>query len=804
MEQVNILIVDDDPSNLSILEEIMEDLNLQFIKALSGHEALKHAQQHEFALALIDVQMPEMDGFETVKRMRSFPKTEQLPVIFVTAVYSEEYFELEGIGIGAVDFITKPFNHNILRSKVKLFVDLYLQNKTLAQEIKEKNEIQKMLQFSEESFRAVLESTNNSIAVWDRDYKIVYANQAAIDLVNSTRDKVLGRPIPEVLRHLPEFMKNWIKRSDQVFESGEALKNTDVTEINSRRIVSDTLLAPVFDKDGDLFAVSMFFRDITDREKAQEELRIAKEAAETANQAKSEFLANMSHDIRTPMTSILGMADLLSETPLNEEQQRYLQIFKSAGTSLLNLINDIIDLSKIERDHIQIENIDFDLLEIVETTIEMFSVKAHEKGLELAYRIQPEIPGVLIGDPARLRQILVNLIGNAVKFTHRGEIALHIEKTKTDRETSLDNLVDLQFSVRDTGIGIDKNSLDHVFETFQQADSSTTREYGGTGLGLTISKRLVELQNGKIWVTSEIGVGTTFFFTLGFETLPKDTADRYPKTDLRENRILVVDDNVTNLYALADSISSWNAQLTTCNNGKDALQKLNKAKTEGSPFDIVLIDSDMPDMDGFEVIEHIQDGDINCGIVPMLTTYHVDENLDRLRSLGLVNYVIKPVKQIDLRNQLLEISGISIVDKLPTEAKEIESEEKALKSLNILLVDDSSDNRLLISVYLKATTHQVTTAENGQVGFQKFKNGSYDIVLMDMHMPVMDGYTATREIRKWEKEQARQNSKIIALTANALREDEQRSLDAGCDKHLTKPITKARFLETINKIAREL
>ena len=804
MEQVNILIVDDDPSNLSILEEIMEDLNLQFIKALSGHEALKHAQQHEFALALIDVQMPEMDGFETVKRMRSFPKTEQLPVIFVTAVYSEEYFELEGIGIGAVDFITKPFNHNILRSKVKLFVDLYLQNKTLAQEIKEKNEIQKMLQFSEESFRAVLESTNNSIAVWDRDYKIVYANQAAIDLVNSTRDKVLGRPIPEVLRHLPEFMKNWIKRSDQVFESGEALKNTDVTEINSRRIVSDTLLAPVFDKDGDLFAVSMFFRDITDREKAQEELRIAKEAAETANQAKSEFLANMSHDIRTPMTSILGMADLLSETPLNEEQQRYLQIFKSAGTSLLNLINDIIDLSKIERDHIQIENIDFDLLEIVETTIEMFSVKAHEKGLELAYRIQPEIPGVLIGDPARLRQILVNLIGNAVKFTHRGEIALHIERAKTDRETSLDNLVDLQFSVRDTGIGIDKNSLDHVFETFQQADSSTTREYGGTGLGLTISKRLVELQNGKIWVTSEIGVGTTFFFTLGFETLPKDTADRYPKTDLRENRILVVDDNVTNLYALADSISSWNAQLTTCNNGKDALQKLNKAKTEGSPFDIVLIDSDMPDMDGFEVIEHIQDGDINCGIVPMLTTYHVDENLDRLRSLGLVNYVIKPVKQIDLRNQLLEISGISIVDKLPTEAKEFESEEKALKSLNILLVDDSSDNRLLISVYLKATPHQVTTAENGQVGFQKFKNGSYDIVLMDMHMPVMDGYTATREIRKWEKEQARQNSKIIALTANALREDEQRSLDAGCDKHLTKPITKARFLETINKIAREL
>jgi len=512
----------------------------------------------------------------------------------------------------------------------------------------------------------------------------------------------------------------------------------------------------------------------------------------------------MSHDIRTPMTSILGMADLLSETSLNEEQKKYLQIFKAAGTSLLNLINDIIDLSKIERDHIQIESIDFDLLEIVETSFEMFSVKAHEKGLELSYKIPPETPSILIGDPARLRQILVNLIGNAVKFTHRGEIVVEIEKLPLENESSTNNQILLQFSVRDSGIGIDKNSLDNIFETFQQADTSTTREYGGTGLGLTISKRLVELQGGKIWATSEIGVGSTFYFTCGFESLPADTAVRYPKINLKNAKILLVDDNVSNLYALADLISSWNADVTTCSSGKEAIQAVAES-VKGEPFDIALIDRDMPETDGFEVFESIQsDLGKKCNIIMMLTTNNVDESLDRLNVIGLSNYLIKPVKQTDLRNRLKELSGILVTDETSDTEQKTDSKKQQAKPLDILLVDDSSDNRLLISVFLKSTPHKVSTAENGQVGFQKFKNGNFNVVLMDMHMPVMDGYTATREIRKWEGEQQRKRAKIIALTANALTEDERRSLDAGCDRHLTKPISKVRFLETINKTASEI
>ena len=802
MDQANILIVDDDPNNLIILEEILDAMDLHFVKALSGTEALQKTNQHEFALALIDIQMPDLNGFETVKRMRGQPNTELLPVIFVTAVYSEEFYEIEGIATGAVDFITKPFNHNILRSKVKLFVDLYLQNKTLEQEIKEKNEIQKMLKWSEESFRAVLESTKDCIAVWDREYRYLYANQAAIDFVKSERSAIIGQTIPDSLHHIPEFAKLWMKRIDQVFETKESLQTTDDTEIDGKKLICETLLAPVFDTEGDLIAVSKFFRDITAQEKAQEELRIAKESAEAANQAKSEFLANMSHDIRTPMTSILGMADLLSETALNNEQKKYLQIFKAAGDSLLKLINDIIDLSKIERDHIQIERIDFKLREIVETTFEMFSVKAHEKGLELVIQIHPDVPLIMIGDPARLRQILVNLIGNAVKFTNQGEITITVERLPPIPDSSITNQLQLQFAVKDTGIGIDKNSLEHVFESFQQADSSTTREFGGTGLGLTISKRLVELLGGKIWVTSKIGVGSTFFFTTHFEPLPEESGIPSPTIDLKGAKILLVDDNVTNLYALADQLISWKAEVSTCTNVKEAVQELDKAKSNSLHFDIALIDSTIPETYGLDHIYKIQqDPELNCNIIIMLTTFNADEHLDQLRTMGLSNYLIKPIKQINLANQLMELRGLSTVVEPVKEPVKLENEVQPSKALNILLVDDSSDNRLLISVFLKSTQHQITTAENGQVGVQKFKNGRFDVVLMDMHMPVMDGYTATREIRKWEKEQQRDLSRIIALTANALKEDEQKSLAAGCDVHLTKPISKATFLEMINKIA---
>jgi len=406
--------------------------------------------------------------------------------------------------------------------------------------------------------------------------------------------------------------------------------------------------------------------------RANEQLRVAKEVAEAASRTKSEFLANMSHEIRTPMNAIIGMADLLWETPLANDQREYVRVFRGAGETLLNLINDILDLSKVEAGQLTLERIAFDLDELVENTCEFLAPRAQAKGLKLTRRIQPDVPTRLIGDPTRLRQVLVNLIGNAIKFTERGEVALSVELDRDHRSTT-GTILDpqssiLEFVVSDTGIGISADKLDSVFETFTQADSSITRKFGGSGLGLAIAKRLVGMMKGSLRVESELARGSTFIFTAGFGVQPAETA-----------------------------------------------------RTDAPPA--------------------------------------------------------RPAP--------------SIADNGDTRA------------LRILLVEDSADNRLLIQAFLKGTPHVIDCAENGEIAVTKFKAAPHDLVLMDMQMPMMDGYTATRLIRQWEREQRTRPTPIIALTAYALKDDEGKSLDAGCTAHLTKPIKKTALLEALTQYGKE-
>jgi len=527
---------------------------------------------------------------------------------------------------------------------------------------------------------------------------------------------------------------------------------------------------------------------------ANDELGRATEAAVSASRAKSEFLANMSHEIRTPMNAIVGMAELLSETSLSSEQEQYVQVFQRAGDTLLTVINDILDLSQVEAGHLSLEEVDFDLGEAVEQAAGVLAPRAHEKGLDLNCRVAPDVPAALIGDPGRLRQVLVNLLGNAIKFTEFGEVALNVEKGPQTGGSGF-----LRFQVSDTGIGIPEDKLDAIFDSFAQVDSTITRQYGGTGLGLAICQHLVDLMGGRIWVESTKGQGSTFYFTARFGTrpdAPKET--KLPEEDLVGVKTLIVDDNATNRWILSEMLVGWGASVAVAEDGRQALDELDRSRNQGKPYQLLLLDRRMPEMNGFQVVEDIkQDLGLTDITIMMLTSDNRSGDVARCQELGISRYLIKPIRRSELyqaitaarRTQIDTPSAVETVASRPFAADQ--------RPLRILLVEDSKDNRMLIKSYLKNAPHEIDVAENGEIAVQKFTSSRYDLVLMDMQMPVMDGYAATRAIRRWEQEQGTTPTPIIALTAYALKDEVQKSFDVGCTAHVSKPVKKSTLFQTI-------
>ncbi|MEA3505280.1 MAG: response regulator [Bacteroidota bacterium] len=660
----NILLVDDRAENLLTLESMIESPELNIVKASSGNEALGLMLEYNFALVLLDVQMPVMDGFEVAELMRSSERTKHIPIIFVTALSIERKHIFKGYDSGAVDYLYKPLDLEILRSKITAFIEFF-------------------------KHKQILQETTSEL------------------------------------------------------------------------------------------------------EKTVAELHKSKKIAEEATKAKSSFLANMSHEIRTPLNGIIGMADLVLQDDLSELQKERMLDLKSSGESLLEIINEILDISKIEADKLELEEVEFDIRALIEKVVRLLSVKTTQTDVELVASVIPDLPDTLIGDPTRLRQVLINLVGNSIKFTKHGEIGVYLTREYEDED-----VVTIEFSIEDTGIGIPEDKLVDMFASYTQAERSTTRKYGGTGLGLSISKKIVDMMGGDLKIESVVDEGSRFYFRVDFKKGVDKGLQRNLSGEVKDKKldILIIDDNSVAAEIYKTYLGFWGFDVSVENTVLSA-----KKKILDNRYDVIFVDAAMEDIPSTEELgvfykEVLKNSGANIVVMPELQSC---VNTTKYSDMGFKYSISRPILQQNFKFVLEEIYNQK--PNVATAVKEKEIEKRSSRNVKILLAEDQIINRKIVIGLLSKQQWNIVEAKNGLEAYEKFKTEDFDVVLMDVQMPKMDGYDSTRNIRNHEKESGKKTP-IIAMTAHAMVGDKEKCLAAGMDYYLTKPIDAKHLIKLINEI----
>ena len=692
---VNILLVDDQPENLLALEAVLSELGQKLVLARSGKEALKCLLDDEFAIVVLDVMMPGMNGFETAHLIRQRESTRHTPIIFLTAMYTEDSDESVAYSLGAVDFIIKPFVAEILKSKVSVFVDLF----------KKSREIQRQAQIISE------------------------------------------------------------------IEKQRALEEKERLETEKQLIRQELL----------------------HQEMEKELLEERSRQLQKADRLKTEFLANMSHEIRTPMNGVVGMAELLLHTPLSTEQREFARIIRESAQALLIIINDILDLSKIEAGKLELEVLDFELIPLVEGTAELLSEQAHERKLAVMTYIDPCLPRGLKGDSGRLRQVLLNLIGNAMKFTKQGEVV--VEARRCDR-VGPDGDVVVRFEIKDTGIGLTQEEIDRLFRPFSQADGSTTRRFGGTGLGLSISKRLVNLMGGQIGVESHPGRGSTFWFEVPFDI--GQAGELQTRRDgLEDTRVIVIDDQESARTIIQSYVQSWQMSCDVCANVAEGLDKIRQCAKDGKPYDIVITDLNMPDMDGYKLLSEIKNDEALKQTAVFLCTGYDTKGLGaEAMQAGFCAYLTKPVQQSRLFNSIAKVMQADELAVPAASDSSVSSTES--DGTKILVAEDNAVNQKVAILQLKRLGYCAVAVGSGKAALDEVLRKDYAILLMDCQMPDMDGFEATHAIRKAENLSGK-HIPIIGLTAHAMEGDRDRCIASGMDDYLSKPTSLDKLAQMLKK-----